>query len=127
MPSITLIDELPFVSVVVHGNGETIALHRVLLDTGSGGTAFKTDDMEKIGIVPDGDDKPATMSGVGGDEYVLQKKIPAIEIGDMQVSQFVIQMGALDYGFDFDGIIGADFLLSVKAIIDFSSLEIRKG
>ena len=127
MPSINLIDELPFVSVVVHGNGKTITLHRVLLDTGSGGTAFKTDDMEKIGVVPDGDDKPATMRGVGGDEYVLQKKIPAIEIGDMLVSQFVIQMGALDYGFELDGIIGADFLLHVKAVIDFSSLEIRKG
>ncbi|MBA3869158.1 MAG: aspartyl protease family protein [Anaerolineae bacterium] len=128
MPTITLVYDLPFVSVVVHGrNGKTLILNHVLIDTGSGGSAFKTDDMEKIDIIPDDDDMPATMSGVGGEEYVLDKQINALQIGDMIVSPMTIQMGALDYGFEMDGIVGADFLLQAKAIIDFSSLEIRKG
>ncbi|MBI1278496.1 MAG: hypothetical protein GC179_10250 [Anaerolineaceae bacterium] len=128
MPIITFNDDLPFVSVVVHGrNGKTLILDRVLLDTGSGGCAFKTDDMEKIDIVPDDDDTPRTMTGVGGEEYVLEKQINALQIGDMIVSPMTIQMGALDYGFEMDGIVGSDFLREAKAIIDFSSLEIRKG
>ncbi len=128
MPTITFYYDLPFVSVTVHGNnGKTLTLDRVLIDTGSGGSAFKTDDMEKIDIVPDDDDMPATMSGVGGEENVLEKQINALQIGDMIVSPMTIQMGALDYGFEMDGIVGSDFLLHAKAIIDFSSLEIRKG
>lgn len=127
MPVITLRDDLPFVSVVVRGNGKMITLHDVLVDTGSAGTVFKTDDMEKIGVVPNDDDTPAIMSGVGGDEYVLEKQIEALEIGDLIVSPMIIQMGALDYGLKMDGIVGSDFLLRAKAVIDFSSLEVRKG
>jgi hypothetical protein len=31
----------------------------------------------------------------------------------------------MKYGFDIDGIIGLDFLIETKAIIDFSQLELR--
>jgi len=31
----------------------------------------------------------------------------------------------MDYGFDIDGIIGMDFLLEVKAVIDLAKLEVH--
>jgi len=43
------------------------------------------------------------------------------------VTNFAIEVGAMDYGFAIDGIIGTDFLLQVGAVIDLSRLEIRRA
>jgi hypothetical protein len=45
-------------------------------------------------------------------------------VGELQVSDFQIEVGSMDYGFDIDGIIGMDFLIQVEAIIDLARLEI---
>jgi hypothetical protein len=48
-------------------------------------------------------------------------------VGKLQVSDFDIEVGAMDYGFAIDGIIGTDFLLQVGAVIDLSRLEIHRA
>ena len=64
----------------------------------------------------------------GGEEAVVKKQVEAIEVGDLIASPFSIQMGALQYGFDFvlDDILGFDFLRQVKAQLDFDTMEIQK-
>ena len=47
-------------------------------------------------------------------------------LGELQVNNFAIEVGAMDYGFAIDGIIGTDFLLQVGAVIDLSHLEIHR-
>lgn len=66
--------------------------------------------------------------GVGGVEPVLEGQVSAIILDDMVATPFSIQMGALQYGFDFelDGILGFDFLRQVKAQLDFDTMEIQK-
>ena len=60
--------------------------------------------------------------------YIIAlEQITKIQVGDLIMSPMRIQMGAVDYGFPLDGVLGLDFLLATKAIIDFSSLQIRKG
>ena len=43
------------------------------------------------------------------------------------MNDFDIEVGAMDYGFAIDGIIGTDFLLQVGAVIDLSRLEIHRA
>jgi hypothetical protein len=43
----------------------------------------------------------------------------------MQVKAFTIQIGAMDYGFHIQGILGMDFLLQAGTVIDLKDLEIR--
>ena len=45
-------------------------------------------------------------------------------MGELQKSDFQIEVGAMKYGFEIDGIVGLDFLMETQAIIDFSQLEI---
>ncbi len=126
MTAIYIAHRLPFVTVTVRAKGQFIIVNHVLLDTGSGGTAFKTDDMEKIGILLQPEDRIIRMRGVGGTDPVVQKQVDAVEVGDLVVAPMTIQVGGLEYGFPMDGILGLDFLLQTGAQINFSTLEIGK-
>lgn len=121
---ITITNSLPFVQVVVRANDKSLILNRVLLDTGSATTVFKTDDLAKLDIFPEPTDVIRQMLGVGGIETVLEKQVESIEMGDMIATSFTVQMGAMDYGIPMDGILGSDFLLHVGAVINFKTLEV---
>ena len=127
MTPIRLYRKLIFVEATVRANGLSIVLKNVMVDTGSGGTLFNTDQMESLGISQELSDRIVFLRGIGGRESVIQKQVDEIRVGELVVSPMRIQMGAVDYGFPLDGVLGLDFLVATKAIVDFSSLEIRKG
>lgn len=116
---------LPFVAVTLEANGQTIILPSVLLDTGSAATLFKTDDLEKLSIYPEPHDIIRRVQGVGGIEVVVEKTVAALEVGELRVSPFQVQAGALNYGIPMDGILGLDFLFQSGAQIDLQKLELR--
>ena len=62
--------------------------------------------------------------GVGGAEFVFTKRVDRLAIGELEADDFEIEVGAMQYGFDINGIIGMDFLRRVGAIIDLARLEI---
>lgn len=125
MGKITIIQGLPFVAVEIKANNQTLILERVLLDSGASDCVFKTDDLETIGVLQSPDDIVQKMTGIGGDEHVVEKTIDSLKVADLLASPFTIQIGAMDYGMQIDGIIGADFLLKTGAKINFETLEIN--
>ena len=120
-------DGLPYVTVTLQYRGQQLDLANVLLDTGSAGTLFATDQVLAVGLQYEAHDPVHRIRGVGGAEFVFIKRIDRLSVGELQVSDFDIEVGAMDYGFAIDGIIGTDFLLQVGAIIDLSRLEIRRA
>lgn len=101
MAKIVIDDGLPYTEVTLRANGKSLTLAHVLIDTGSGACAFKTDDLEKIDIQLEGTDRLVFLKGIGGgEEAVVKKRVEAIEVGDLIAAPFPIQMGALDYDFD---------------------------
>lgn len=122
---IRIVGGLPFVTIIIHANGQSLELKKVLLDTGSGGTVLKADHLVALGVIPEPTDQIRFLHGIGGDEAVIEKSIDALQIGDLFADPFTIQMGAMEYGIPMDGIIGLDFLLRVQVIIDFKALKIR--
>ena len=118
-------DNLPFVSITVNHQGKKIKIKNVLVDTGSGGTIFAADILSKIGIVPQVDDTLHTIFGVGGGEVVFTRKMDELKVGIFTFKQFEIEIGGMDYGFDIQGILGMDFLISAGAKIDLAKLEIE--
>jgi predicted aspartyl protease len=115
---------LAYVIVRIAYRDEEIMLDKVIIDTGSSGTLFSLDKLENIGIKPEPNDLIHRISGIGGSEFVFVKQIDKISVGELQLANFDIEIGSMDYGFDLDGIIGMDFLLQTNAIIDLSQLEI---
>ncbi len=105
--------------------GRSLWIKRVLVDTGSGGTIISTDLAESIGIIAEENDMIYRISGVGGSEFVFSKTVDSIKIGQAEIRDFPLEVGAMNYGFDLDGIIGLDFLQQIKAIINIDKLTIE--
>ncbi|MBI5653221.1 MAG: retropepsin-like domain-containing protein [Chloroflexi bacterium] len=122
---IQLRDGLPFVSVSLMVDGKQITCANVLLDTGSAGTVFAAAHALAIGLRYEPSDAAHRICGVGGTEFVFSKQVDLVRVGDLAAKNFSIEVGAMDYGFEMDGIIGVDWLTQVGAVIDLAQLEIR--
>lgn len=114
-------DGLLLSSITITHKGQTLHLERVLIDTGSGGTIISTDKASSIGILPEEHDTIYRVRGVGGSEFVYSKNLDQLSIGSLTVREFETEIGAMNYGFELDGIIGLDFLLKTKAVIDLDN------
>ena len=88
-----------------------------------GRSHFSTDKVLTIDLTYEPDDMVHRIRGVGGAEFIFTKQIDRLAAGNLQVNDFQIEVGAMDYGFDIDGIIGMDFLIQVGAIVDLTRLE----
>jgi predicted aspartyl protease len=122
---INIIDNLPFTKLDINYKGEKLELQNVLIDTGSSKSILKDKLVKKIGIKPEPDDILGSIRGVGGSEFVYIKQIDLVAIGDIHVKNFKIDIGEMDYGFEIDGIIGMDFLITTNSIIDLKNLYIE--
>lgn len=116
---------LPVISVTVEHQGSALQHDNVLVDTGSAGTVLKASTMARLGITRRPDDPIFTIRGVGGTEEVIIRTLDCVSIGDMSVDGFPFEIGAMDYGFPIDGILGMDFLTQVRAVIDLGAMELR--
>ena len=115
---------LPYVTASLFHDGRTVELDWVVLDTGSGSSVFSADELLRLGIEGKPDDPVRRIAGVGGQELVLTKRIEGVALGEVKLRDLEVQVGAMDYGFPIQGIIGLDFLLRVGAVIDLDQLEI---
>jgi hypothetical protein len=111
-------DGLPFVTVKLGRGAEELVLERVLLDTGSAASVFAVDEIATLGIVPEPADRVRRVVGIGGIELVLSKRIESLALGDIQVRDFPIQIGAMKYGFPLQGLLGTDFFVQARVILD---------
>jgi predicted aspartyl protease len=121
---IQLKDGLPFVSTQLTYQGRRITLENVLLDTGSAGSIFPTDRVLSIGVEYEADDFVYRIRGVGGEEFVFAKRLDRVALGNLEVEDFEIEIGLMDYGFEIDGILGMDFLIEVGAILNLERLGV---
>jgi hypothetical protein len=116
---------LPFVSVTIAYRDRQLQLADVLLDTGSAGTVFASDKLLPIGLLYEADDAVHRIRGVGGAEFVFSKRVDSMSLGELSVADFNIEVGAMDYGFELDGILGLDFLTRVGAVIDLAQMDVH--
>lgn len=118
---------LPFTNIVVEFRGKKLSLEKVLLDTGSASTLFNADVVREIGMVPEKDDIVDIIRGVGGVEYVYTKYVDAINIGQVVVNNYKVEIGTMDYGMEIHGIVAFDLLKDVGANIDTKAMKITVG
>jgi hypothetical protein len=111
-----------FTEVELEHSGKIITIDRVLVDTGSAATLFQTEILESIGLVYAPTDEVHEVFGVGGSELVFQKQLEKIKCGHLETRDFNVEVGWLDYGIHLNGIIGLDFLLTTRAILDLGKL-----
>jgi len=118
-------DKLPFTTVRIAYSGSAIDIPNVLIDTGSAGTIMAADIIADIQIVPLPQDTLRVIRGVGGREAVFIRCVDYLQMGERSLPDFEIEVGGMDYGFEINGIIGMDFLLQAKAIINLHDMRIE--
>ena len=106
---------LPYIAATLSFGGQEITLEDIVVDTGSAGSVFSADALARLGVLPEPDDIVHRVRGVGGFEFVYSKRLEALMVGDLEIKGFEIQVGAMDYGFPLQGLIGTDFLLATRA------------
>jgi hypothetical protein len=124
---IRIVGRLPMVSAQLTHRGRAAFFENVLLDTGSGSSIFSAAVLEGAGIRPPGNAPIRQIAGVGGSESVLEMTVDSVALGELTVQNFIIESGAVDYGFDFDAILGFDFLSQTGAVIDLDKMELRRS
>jgi predicted aspartyl protease len=123
---LTLVDNLPFVTVTLHYDGRRIEIPKVLVDTGSASTILSADMVSQVELVPEPDDNLHAIRGVGGSEVVFFRRIDRLQIGSERgLDGFEIEVGGMDYGFEINGILGMDFLMGVGAIINLRDIRLE--
>jgi predicted aspartyl protease len=121
---LTLRDNLPFSTITVTYQGTTMDIPQVLVDTGSATTLLAADSVATIGIVPLPQDVLHTLRGVGGTEVVFTRRLDALQVGACRLTDFEIEVGGMDYGFEMHGILGMDFLTQAGAMINLREMTI---
>lgn len=121
---LTLKDNLPFVSMILAYRGQMLEISNVLVDTGSASTIFSADLVAQIQINPSPEDVLYTIQGVGGSEVVFTRHVEYLKTGEQSITNFEIEVGGMDYGFEINGILGMDFLLQAGAIINLRDFSI---
>lgn len=121
-------NQLPLVSVEIEYNGKKKIFSNVLLDTGCSSTILDTDLCEEIGLMLDLENAiTRKMYGIGGTEICIEQKVSGMNIDEFQLNNFTLQLGDVREMHGFDGIIGSDFFLVNKLIIDFENMKVRKN
>lgn len=115
---------LPFIKVEICHCGQSCAVVRTLIDTGSASSIFCSDLLSEINVLPKQSDKLHCMQGIGGYEYVVEKVIDSIICDKVKLINHAIQLGELDYGYGIQGIIGSDILNQMNAVIDYKNKTI---
>ena len=118
---------LPYISATLAYRERHVILKNILLDTGSAGSIFSTDKIAAVGLTYEPEDFVHRIRGVGGSEFVFTKWVDLLTVGDLTIESFEVEVGAMNYGFEMDGIIGLDFLTHVGALIDLKRNELRSA
>ena len=125
MKKLSIDEGLLLTDMEIQYKGRNLHLTRVLIDTGSSSSIISSDMAEAIGIFPEAEDPVYRLCGIGGSEIVYSKILDSIKIGHMKAEQMEIEIGAMNYDFQLDGIIGLNLLTRMKAMINIEKLLIQ--
>jgi len=112
-----------FTSVNVAYQGTNTDISDVLIDTGSATSILAVDAVASISIEPVLEDVFHTIRGVGGTETVFMRHLDYLQVEQHRLFNFEIEIGGMDYGFEINGILGMDFLIRAKAIINLAEMK----
>ncbi len=69
----------------------------------------------------------SSINGIGGSEFVVEKRIDRIILVSAEVINFPIEIGAMEYDLDSQGFIGFNLLFKTQAIIDLACLDFHSS
>ena len=118
---------LLYTSIELKYKEKSIVIEDVILDTGASHTIIATEYLEDMDIPLLDDDELVKAIGYGGVVgYSIRKKIDEIRCGSLLIKDMKLDFGVIDPKDRINGLIGLDFLINAKSIIDLADLTIYR-
>jgi len=123
MYKLRLKNGLLYADAILYCEEKAIKIPDVIIDTGSSNTFILTDFLDTLNIGFDDSDELVVLFGIGGAESpAVRKKISCLSIGDISSNNLSIDFGVIEPNDKINGLIGLNFLISAKLIIDTYNL-----
>jgi predicted aspartyl protease len=118
-----LVNRLLEVKMGISYKEKTKVIDKLVVDTGAAHTLISSDIVDDIGIFFENGDTLVSAYGIGGEEYSFRKPVDFITLGAHKIPELKIDFGNLN-GWDINGLIGLDILMSGDFVIDLKKLEL---
>lgn len=117
-------DGLLFVPVTIQLNGITQTIPDLVLDTGAAHSIINLSAVEALDVGAENGDEFVFLSGIGGKEPALRKRIDVVQFGGYTVEQAYMDFGDLGEHQDINGLLGSDILVNGRFIIDLDEMTL---
>lgn len=116
---------LLYTSIELKYKEKSIIIDDVIIDTGASHTIIATEYLEEMDIPLLDDDELVKATGYGGMVcYSIRKKLDEIRCGSLVLKDIKLDFGVIDPNDRINALIGLDFLIGAKTIIDLVDLTI---
>ncbi|MFK7691590.1 retropepsin-like aspartic protease [Paenibacillus sp. HJGM_3] len=120
---IDLVDGLLQTSITISYNGQSLTIDKLVIDTGASHTLLSTDAVSDIGVYFETGDEIVSAFGIGGEESCFRKSFDAVTLGDFQIENFKLDVGALHEKLEINGLLGLDLLMAANVVLNLSELS----
>lgn len=116
---------LLYTSIELRYKEKSIIIEDVIIDTGASHTIIATEYLEQMDIPLLDNDELVKATGYGGMVcYSIRKRLDQIRCGNLVLKDMKLDFGVIDPNDKINGLIGLDFLIAAKSIIDLVDLSI---
>ncbi|MBD0382632.1 aspartyl protease family protein [Paenibacillus sedimenti] len=119
---IDLVDGLLQTSITINYKGQPLTIDKLVIDTGASHTLLSADAVSDIGVYFETGDEIISAFGIGGEESCFRKTFDLVTMGDFQIENFKLDVGALHEKLEINGLSGLDVLMAVNVVMDLSRL-----
>lgn len=116
-----------YTSIELKHKDKCIIIDDVIIDTGASHTIIATEYLEEMDIPLLDEDELVKATGYGGMvSYSVRKKLNEVRCGNLVLKDIKLDFGAIDPNDRINGLLGLDFLINAKSVIDLVDLNIFK-
>lgn len=118
---------LLYTSIELKFKGKSIIIEDVIIDTGASHTIIATEYLEEMDTPLLDEDELVKATGYGGTVcYSVRKRLDEMRCGNLVLEDIKLDFGVIDPRDRINGLIGLDFLIGAKTIIDLVDLTVNK-
>jgi len=118
-------DGLLFASLILFHGGHRIQVPNTVIDTGATQSLISVDTVDTLFQRYEPDDRLIFMSGIGGSEASVRRRIDRIQFDSFSADNFRLDFGSLQEHPGINGLVGLDILIPGRFLIDLERLEIQ--
>ncbi|MDQ1910122.1 retropepsin-like aspartic protease [Paenibacillus sp. GD4] len=119
---IELVDGLLQTTIKINYKGQALTIDKLVIDTGASHTLLSADAVADIGVYFENGDEIISAIGIGGEESCFRKAFDSVTLGNFQVGNFKLDVGALHEKLEINGLLGLDLLMAANIVLDLSEL-----